>query len=186
MCGRATAAIATMNSMNASSAEFPDGISEPETVGLEMTPSRAVKPPRVAASPVAIECKYYKTVALIGSDGKANRSSLVIGEVVGIYIDDAVIVDGMVDITRMRPIARLGYMDYCVVDEFFTMPRPGEIDPHADLETAAVAPKITPLIPARSASVLPLTSSPTPATSVTAQAAPNTATTRAVEDEAKG
>jgi hypothetical protein len=47
----------------------------------------------------------------------------------------------MVDITRMRPIARLGYMDYCVVDEFFTMPRPGEIDPHADLETAAVAPK---------------------------------------------
>jgi flavin reductase (DIM6/NTAB) family NADH-FMN oxidoreductase RutF len=127
--------------MNASSAEFPDGISEPETVGLKMMPSRAVKPPRVAASPVAIECKYYKTVELIGSDGKANRSSLVIGEVVGIYIDDAVIVDGMVDITRMRPIARLGYMDYCVVDEFFTMPRPGEIDPHADVETAAVAPK---------------------------------------------
>ena len=41
---------------------------------------------------MAIECKYYKTVALIGSDGKANRSSLVIGEVVGIYIDDSVIV----------------------------------------------------------------------------------------------
>jgi len=127
--------------MNASSAEFPDGISEPETVGLEMVPSRAVKPPRVAESPVAIECKYYKTVPLIGSDGRANRSSLIIGEVVGIYIDDAIIVDGIVDITRMRPIARLGYMDYCVVDEFFTMPRPGEIDPHADLETAAVAPK---------------------------------------------
>jgi flavin reductase (DIM6/NTAB) family NADH-FMN oxidoreductase RutF len=127
--------------MNASSAEFPDGVSEPEAVGLKMTPSRAVKPPRVAESPIAIECKYYKTVELIGSDGKANRSSLVIGEVVGIYIDDAVIVDGMIDITRMRPIARLGYMDYCVVDEFFTMPRPGEMDPHADVETAAVAPK---------------------------------------------
>jgi len=127
--------------MNASSAEFPDGISEPETVGLEMVPSRAVRPPRVAASPVAIECKYYKTVPLIGSDGKANRSSLIIGEVVGIYIDDEVIVDGIVDITRIRPIARLGYMDYCVVDEFFTMPRPGEIDPHADLKTAAIAPK---------------------------------------------
>ena len=44
---------------------------------------------------------------LIGSDGKANRSSIVIGEVVGIYIDDLVTVDGMVDIKKMKPIARL-------------------------------------------------------------------------------
>jgi flavin reductase (DIM6/NTAB) family NADH-FMN oxidoreductase RutF len=127
--------------MNASSADYPPGVSEPEAVGLEMVPSRAVKPPRVKRSPVAIECKYFKTVELIGSDGRANRSSIVIGEVVGIYIDDAVIVEGMIDITRMRPIARLGYMDYCAVDEFFTMPRPGETDPRADAETAAVAPK---------------------------------------------
>jgi flavin reductase (DIM6/NTAB) family NADH-FMN oxidoreductase RutF len=127
--------------MNASSADYPPGVSEPEAVGLEMVPSRAVKPPRVKRSPVAIECKYFKTVELIGSDGRTNRSSIVIGEVVGIYIDDAVIVEGMIDITRMRPIARLGYMDYCAVDEFFTMPRPGETDPRADAETAAVAPK---------------------------------------------
>jgi flavin reductase (DIM6/NTAB) family NADH-FMN oxidoreductase RutF len=127
--------------MNASSAEFPPGVSEPEVVGLEMVPSRAVKPPRVARSPVAIECKYFKTVELIGSDGRPNRASIVIGEVVGIHIDDAMIVDGMLDIARMRPIARLGYMDYCVVDEFFTMPRPGETDPRADAETSAVAPK---------------------------------------------
>jgi len=106
-----------------------------------MVPSRAVKPPRVARSPVAMECKYFKSVELIGSDGRPNRSSIVIGEVVGIYIDDAVIIDGMLDIARMRPIARLGYMDYCVVDEFFTMARPGEVDPRADAETSAVAPK---------------------------------------------
>ncbi len=106
-----------------------------------MVPSRAVKPPRVARTPVALECKYFKTVELIGSDGRPNRSAIVIGEVVGIYIDDAVIVDGMVDITRVRPIARLGYMDYCVVDDFFTMARPGEVDPRTDVETAAVAPK---------------------------------------------
>ena len=127
--------------MNASSAEFPHGVSEPEAVGIEMVPSRAVKPPRVARSPVAMECKYFKSVELIGSDGRPNRSSIVIGEVVGIYIDDAVIIDGMIDIARMRPIARLGYMDYCVVDEFFTMARPGEVDPRADAETSAVAPK---------------------------------------------
>jgi flavin reductase (DIM6/NTAB) family NADH-FMN oxidoreductase RutF len=127
--------------MNASSAEFPHGVSEPEAVGIEMVPSRAVKPPRVARSPVAMECKYFKSVELIGSDGRPNRSSIVIGEVVGIYIDDAVIIDGMLDIARMRPIARLGYMDYCVVDEFFTMARPCEVDPRADAETSAVAPK---------------------------------------------
>jgi flavin reductase (DIM6/NTAB) family NADH-FMN oxidoreductase RutF len=94
-----------------------------------MVPSRNVKPPRVKRSPVALECKYFKTIELIGSDGKANRSQIVIGEVVGIHIDDSVIVDGMVDIRKMKPIARLGYMDYAVVDDFFTMARPGEVDP---------------------------------------------------------
>ena len=89
-----------------------------------MAPSRQVRPPRVARAPAALECRYFKTVELYGSDGKRNRSSVVIGEVVGIYIDDRVIVDGMVDITRMRPVARLGYLDYCVVDDIFTMPRP--------------------------------------------------------------
>ena len=110
--------------MNASSAEFGAAESEPEKLGLEMIPSRKVKPPRVARSPVHFECQYLKTVELIGSDGKKNRSSVVIGEVVGIHIDDSLITDGMVDITRARPIARLGYMDYCVVDEVFEMLRP--------------------------------------------------------------
>jgi len=48
----------------------------------------------------------------------------VLGEVVGIHIDDSLITDGMVDITHARPIARLGYMDYCVVDDVFEMLRP--------------------------------------------------------------
>jgi flavin reductase (DIM6/NTAB) family NADH-FMN oxidoreductase RutF len=125
--------------MNASSAEFPPGVSEPEKVGLEMVPSRNVKPPRVKRSPVALECKYFKTIDLIGSDGKQNRSQIVIGEVVGIHIDDTVIVDGMVDITKMKPIARLGYMDYAVVEDFFSMARPGEVDPRAEARAAQAA-----------------------------------------------
>ncbi len=112
------------DAMNASSAEFGPEVSEPEAVGIEMTPSRQVRPPRVARSPVAMECRYVKTVELVGSDGKRSRSSIVIGEVIGIYIDDSVIVDGIVDVTRIKPIARLGYMDYCVVDSFFTMRMP--------------------------------------------------------------
>ena len=123
--------------MNASSAEFGRTESEPDKLGLEMVASRHVKPPRVARSPVHFECKYLKTVELIHSDGKKNRSSVVIGEVVGIHIDDSLITDGMVDITRARPIARLGYMDYCVVDEVFAMMRPA--NPQAAIEAARKA-----------------------------------------------
>ena len=49
---------------------------------------------------------------------------MVIGEVIGIHIADDVIVDGIVDIGLLRPVARLGYMDYAVVDESFSMARP--------------------------------------------------------------
>jgi flavin reductase (DIM6/NTAB) family NADH-FMN oxidoreductase RutF len=110
--------------MNATSAEFAADISESEAVGLEMAASRVVKPPRVARSPVAMECKYYKSVELIGSDGRLNPSTIVIGEVVRVHIDDSLIVNGIVDIRRARPVARLGYLDYCVVDETFSIMRP--------------------------------------------------------------
>ena len=120
--------------MNASSADFGAAESEPEKLGLEMLPSRKVKSPRVARSPVHFECKYLKTVDLTSSDGTKNRSSVVIGEVVGIHIDDKLITGGMVDITKARPIARLGYMDYCVVDAVFEMLRPES--PAAAVEVA--------------------------------------------------
>jgi flavin reductase (DIM6/NTAB) family NADH-FMN oxidoreductase RutF len=123
--------------MNASSAGFDSGESEPGRLGLEMIPSLKVKPPRGKRSPVHFECKYLQTVGLNGSDGKRNRSSIVIGEVVGIHIDDALITDGMVDITKARPIARLGYMDYCVVDEVFEILRP--VSPEAAIAAAKAA-----------------------------------------------
>ena len=58
-----------------------------------------------------------------GKDG-GEGYIVIIGQVVGIHIDEAVIVDGKVDVTRLRPIARLGYMDYSVVDAVFSMERP--------------------------------------------------------------
>jgi flavin reductase (DIM6/NTAB) family NADH-FMN oxidoreductase RutF len=109
--------------MNISGGEHGADISEADLAGLEMAPCRFVKPPRVARSPIALECIYNKTVELTRSDGRKMTSSLVIGEVVNVHIDDAVIVDGMIDMARIRPLARLGYMDYSVVDNIFTMPR---------------------------------------------------------------
>lgn len=109
--------------MNASSAGLQPGENEFTAAGLEMLPSVMVKPPRVKGARAHLECVYLKTVELPSTKTEANF--MVIGRVVGIHIDDALIADGRVDIARARPIARLGYMDYCVVDEVFAMNRPG-------------------------------------------------------------
>ena len=112
------------DAMNATSAPLSHGVSEFETAGLTPAPCIDVKVPRVKETPVAMECKYLKTVGLTDVDGNEARYSMVLGQVVRIHIDDAYIDGGMVDIARIRPIARLGYHDYAVVNEVFSMRRP--------------------------------------------------------------
>ena len=109
--------------MNATSANVARNINEFELAGLTPTPSRLVKPPRVKESPVHLECTHLKTVELPSHDpGRPNL--VVFGRVIGIHIDDSIIRDGMIDMKVFKPIARLGYMDYTVVDNVFTMRRP--------------------------------------------------------------
>jgi len=112
--------------MNATSAPLPRGESEMDHAGLHPAPSRLVKPPRVAESPAALECKWLQTVPLTPLEGEA-KYFLVIGQVVGIYIDDRFIVNGLVDTAAMRPIARSGYRDYFVAtpETKFSITRPG-------------------------------------------------------------
>ena len=113
------------DAMNLSSAAVGPEVSEPELAQLEMAPSVVVKPPRVKRSPVAFECKYVKSVDLPGPNGKPHIFQIVIGEVVSIYIDDAVVTNGSIDLSARRPIARLGDLDqYTVVDTVFRMKRP--------------------------------------------------------------
>jgi len=110
--------------MNITGGEHPEGVSEPELARLAMAPSRFVKPPRVAKSPIALECVYSQTVHLESKNGKLHNYQVVIGEVVNVHIDDEVIADRMIDMSRIRPIARLGYRgDYTVVDNIFEMKR---------------------------------------------------------------
>lgn len=109
--------------MNTTSAAVGPEVDEFELSGLTPAPCKIVKPPRVAESPVALECKHYKTIALPGPDG-SDGNFMVLGEVVGVHIDESVIVNGMVDVTKYRPLSRLGYMDYAVVDSVFAMDRP--------------------------------------------------------------
>ncbi|TCL62123.1 flavin reductase family protein [Rhizobium sp. BK251] len=111
--------------MNATSASVSPEISEPELVGLEMKPSQLVKPPRVAAAAAALECRWVKSVPLETAAGERMAGAIVIGEVVGIHIDDAIIVDGRIDLSARQVISRLGYKDYGVLDTIFSMPSPG-------------------------------------------------------------
>ena len=60
-------------------------------------------PPRVAESPVAFECKYWRTIDLPGAEGGAGTHAIVLGQVVGIHIDDEALVAGKVDITKLGP-----------------------------------------------------------------------------------
>jgi flavin reductase (DIM6/NTAB) family NADH-FMN oxidoreductase RutF len=110
--------------MNATSATLPRGDSEFVHAGLQTAPSRLVRPPRVAAAPAALECKVTDIIQLKDIDHRPLDNYLVLGQVVGVHIDDAFIRDGKVDTARMKPIARCGYQDFAVVDELFTLVRP--------------------------------------------------------------
>ena len=110
--------------VNATSAPLPRGVSEFEAAGLTPVASRLVKPPRVGESPVALECKVLQVIPLADLDGRKTGVHVTFGQVVGVHIDEAMIVDGQFDMTRARSIARCGYRDYAVVDELFQMMRP--------------------------------------------------------------
>ena len=110
--------------VNQTSATFPHGVNEMEKAGLAPAPSRLVKPPRVARAPCAMECRLLKIVELTGLDGKSLDRHVVIGQVVGVHIDDRFIKNGLLDTAAMQPIARCGYHDYAVVESLFEMVRP--------------------------------------------------------------
>ena len=109
--------------MNQTSAPVPRDIDEIELANLPIASSQLVKPPRVKDSPIHMECRHFQTIDL-PCDKTDHRNAIVIGHVVGIHIDDSLLVDGKVDLSRCRPIARLGYMEYARVDYIFTMERP--------------------------------------------------------------
>jgi len=109
--------------VNQSSKVYPRGINEFEQVGLTQVPSRLVKPPRIAQARAALGCTVWQILELPSPPGGRDRH-LVIGEVVGIHIDDAMIENGKVLSARLQQLSRLGYFEYDVVGETFDIPRP--------------------------------------------------------------
>ena len=108
--------------MNATAKELPHGQSEAEYAGLTLQPSAKVRPPRVAESPVHLECRMRQIISI--GDGPI-AANLVIGEVLLIHIDDSVLdTSGRVDPRKLKTIARLGGNHYCRGTDLFEMERP--------------------------------------------------------------
>ena len=115
---------ALFDAMNISSGTLAEGESEFAAAGLEEAPCRMVKAPRVAAAPAALECKVVHSMRLHDVDGKALAGWIIIGQVVGVHIDEAYLRDGRFDTAKAQPLARCGYRDYSVVTELFEALRP--------------------------------------------------------------
>ena len=106
-----------------SSEEHPPEVSEAEVLGLETVASRHVRAPRLAAAPVAMECRHAQTIEF----GRL-RTQLVVGEVLCFHVDDALWTGKRIDAERFRPVARLGGPRYATLGEVITL-RPVAVSP---------------------------------------------------------
>ncbi len=122
VCNFATEQLA--EALNRSSAPAPRGTSEFSFSGLTEAPCRLVSAPRVAESPAALECRVTEWFHPRDIDGGHSGNVVVIGQVVGIHLDDALIREGRIDMALAAPLSRLGYMDYAVTRDVFEMFRP--------------------------------------------------------------
>src|SRR3989338_8631506 len=114
--------------MNQSCAAVPPEVSEFALTGLTPLPSTRVRPPRVAESPVTFECRSTQILQLQGADGMQVDTWLVLGEVVAVHIDKALLKDGVYDTANAGHILRGGGpADYFTVgpEQLFCMHRPG-------------------------------------------------------------
>lgn len=112
---------ALRDAMNITSAGLGKDEDEFTAAGLEAVACDTIACPRVVGAPASLECEVTQIVPL-----KGENSVMVIGEVTGVHLRDDCIVDGIFDVTTYRPLSRLGYMDYAVVDNTFTLKRPNQ------------------------------------------------------------
>jgi flavin reductase (DIM6/NTAB) family NADH-FMN oxidoreductase RutF len=107
--------------MNRSSGAHPREVDEFALAGVAKAECQTIDCPRVTGSPATLECRLTQIVQLPGQ-----TNLVVFGEVVGVHMRPDCVVDGRFDVTRYKPLARLGYRDYAVIETLVAMKRPGE------------------------------------------------------------
>jgi flavin reductase (DIM6/NTAB) family NADH-FMN oxidoreductase RutF len=116
---------ALKDAMNLSSGTYEPEVDEFEVAGLTRNPGRSISAPHVGEAPAVLECRLVKIIEDLPSWREHAFNIIVIGEVVGVHIDEAILKDGRVDVLAYNPVARLGYMDYTTVADVWEMNRPG-------------------------------------------------------------
>lgn len=111
------ATLDNMDLMHQSAQEFPPEVSEVEVLGIPLLASKHVRVPRIACSPVQMECRLDQVVQL----GRG-INTLYIGEVVAFHLSDAVYDGQRIDSAAMRPIARLGGPYYGALGDIIHRP----------------------------------------------------------------
>jgi flavin reductase (DIM6/NTAB) family NADH-FMN oxidoreductase RutF len=109
--------------MNETCFPLAKGESEIDLAKLETRESKIVKPKILSESPINMECKLHQIIDL-PVNNKNEYNGIIIGQVLGIHIQDDYILNGIIDVKKLKPLARLGYMDYSIIDSFFQMNRP--------------------------------------------------------------
>jgi len=110
--------------MNLSSVNAPPEIDEFGYSGLTALKGNSVSAPYVAEAYAALECKVTQIFKPLTVSGDNANNTVVIGQVVAIHIKECIVTDGRIDVSKARPVARLGYRDYCTVSSVFEMIRP--------------------------------------------------------------
>lgn len=109
------------DAMNATSQALAKEVDEFDHVGLTAVDCDTIDCARIDGAPAALECKLTQIVTLPGA---ANR--VAFGEVTGIHLRDDCLRDGIFDVTTFQPLARMGYRDYSVIREVFSLARPDD------------------------------------------------------------
>lgn len=110
--------------MNISSAAVDYGVDEFALSGLTARKGELVDAPYVAEAFAVLECKVTETLVPKSLTGENSENIMILGQVVGIHIDETIIRDGRLDMAIARPVARMGYMDYSEGSDVFEMFRP--------------------------------------------------------------
>jgi flavin reductase (DIM6/NTAB) family NADH-FMN oxidoreductase RutF len=111
--------------MNRTSAPVAPDVDEFRLAGLTPAAGRNVTVPHVGESPAAFECRLLQVLQLRDLRGEPTDNWLVLGQVVGVYIQQAYLKDGLFDTRAAQPIMRAGYRgDYVQIGEIFEMIRP--------------------------------------------------------------